>query len=332
MKSSPADWSISQGEALTTDLDAPPNSNAGQPNAWLFQFHESESRDWLHKVRLGQIQRWSASRFRKEMQDGDFAFLWMTKGEGGLHGWRTLVGKDDKTASIIIEGWIASPISRAQLLGEKAFDPENRFVKMPQGTNFRLSLEEARAFSRFFPNGTDLVKRTMEPRRIPSARLPQSIDPNSFTSEALDLIHRAASFVAGPSGVGQVTSTRLLLALSAGPPASATDDGRFSQAFLSAITHDSHIASAIKTLDADYRKEGVFTTIKPSSIRFSANSRKVVKDAKEVAAKIYGSNKTSADAKNKPRPPGSSWPRRFPPAATSWIRASWLPFATCATR
>jgi hypothetical protein len=297
-QSSSADSPGSQGEALSADLDAPPNPNAELPNVWLFQFHESDAKNWLHKVRLGQTQQWSASRFRKEMQNGDIAFLWMTKGEGGLHGWGTLVGKDDqdRTASITIEGWIDRPISRAQLLGENAFEPGNRFVRMAQGTNFRLSLEEARAFSRFFPNRTDLLKRTMEPRRIPHVRLPQSIDPNAFTSEALDLIRRAASFIVGPSGIGQVTSTRILLALSAGPPASATDDGRVSQAFLSAMTHDSHIASAIKTLETDYRKEGAFTTIKPSSIRLSANSVKILKDAKEVAAKIYGSNKTSVDA------------------------------------
>ena len=266
------------------------------PNSWIFQFRPEGT--WYRKVVVGQVVDWVASQFRSEMRVGDLAFLWMTTDEGGLHGWGTITAIKDgeRAAAVVLEGWIKNPIPRKKILGDGAIQPDNTFVRVSRGTNFRLSHQEAAALSAYFSNQTELLERLRTPRRGRTQKVLGPIERDAFTPAAFDLIHRAATFTVGPSGVGQVTSTRLLLALASSPRVSAREDGGTVEAFGLAV-REAKIATAIERLEADYRKESPFTAIEPSTIDFSPNVRQMLSVAAVVSAEVYGvQDKVNADA------------------------------------
>lgn len=133
--------------------------------AWIFQYAVGNhvERKWLSSRERGQTAPWKISRFRNLIRAGDLVFYWQTTAEGGLRGWgeietgeifevRNDEGDQDLRIGVREQCWLEPPISRERVLTAGALNPKNDLLTIRQGTNFRLTPDEAARLAALLPD------------------------------------------------------------------------------------------------------------------------------------------------------------------------------------
>jgi hypothetical protein len=136
------------------------------PSYWIFQFNPRIYR-WLDRIRETQEpERWLTSQNSKEMHIGDLAIIWSAGGKAGIYGFARIttdpsIGQPntsdtkywvDKTVLLkfqeynsvtlqYLETMVENPILEDKCHNDSILQSLQVFMN-PQGTNFRLSLEQ----------------------------------------------------------------------------------------------------------------------------------------------------------------------------------------------
>lgn len=124
--------------------------------AWIFQ-GKPERYPLQEKLVVGQKETWLVSRFRGEMSKDDIVLFWSSGDESarGLYGWGIIT----QESANYFEDWgygievlykerFKEHVGVAQIRESKVLD-NNLLLKMPIGTNFKLSESEYIALSTF---------------------------------------------------------------------------------------------------------------------------------------------------------------------------------------
>ncbi|TWC17782.1 MULTISPECIES: P-loop NTPase fold protein [unclassified Pseudomonas] len=132
--------------------------------AWIFQYAVGNhvERKWLSSRERGQTAPWKVSRFRNLIRAGDLVFYWQTTAKGGLRGWgeietgelfevRNGEGEQDLRIGVREQCWLEPPIPRERVLAAGALDQKNDLLTIRQGTNFRLTPDEAARLAALLP-------------------------------------------------------------------------------------------------------------------------------------------------------------------------------------
>lgn len=122
--------------------------------AWIFQ-GKPERYPLQDKLVAGQKETWLVSRFRNEIFKDDIVLFWSSGNESirGLYGW----GKVTQKGARYFEGWgygieilyeecFKEHVGITQIRESKVLN-NNVLLKMPIGTNFKLSKDEYEALS-----------------------------------------------------------------------------------------------------------------------------------------------------------------------------------------
>ena len=120
-------------------------------NTWIFQGNpERYDVADLAKVSDGKTETWLVSRHRAEMEIGDIVYFWRS-GESekrGIYAWGSIVGEPEYFenwgwgVSIKYNKRLPNHISSQDVSNGKLLSSHLLF-RMPIGTNFRLSVDEA---------------------------------------------------------------------------------------------------------------------------------------------------------------------------------------------
>ena len=117
---------------------------------WIFQ-GKPERYDLKTQLQVGKIETWLVTRYREQMQKGCIVYLWRSgdRDERGLYGWGRIISKEAKYYTdwgwgIDVEYVVRfNPIISISTIEEHGLLKNNLLLRMPIGTNFELSAEEA---------------------------------------------------------------------------------------------------------------------------------------------------------------------------------------------
>nr|WP_316642000.1 P-loop NTPase fold protein [uncultured Roseateles sp.] len=291
--------------------------NAPIRHAWLFQYKDREPGSGRHDQDndLIAVTDWQISRWATEMRPGDLVFLWQTGDKGGLRGWGEIVRipiapasfetKGPKLTQVVVEEktWLGQPVSRRQVLSAQALDADNLLLRAPQGTNFRISPDEARRLAELLP----------ERRRPPLDGLGEHAASASEASSWLtDLLVRLGVASATPladqvlqlaaqpqpEAPRRISTTRLLLALHslAQGPADALQHEPGVQSFARLLRSDPALDKALSRLREAYLAEPEKKERLGASVGATDNAWAVLQQAAEIGRAVLGSEVLSADA------------------------------------
>ena len=120
-------------------------------NTWLFQ-GVPERYDVSEKLVEGKLETWLVTRFREDIKPGDIVYFYRAgqKEKRGIYGWGVIQGEPVYFQDW---GWGISVLYKKKFspclsASELASDPvlsQHLIFRMPVGTNFRVSDEEASA-------------------------------------------------------------------------------------------------------------------------------------------------------------------------------------------
>jgi len=117
-------------------------------NNWIFQANPSV---WDLDTALDKLGKdsWTATRYKKEMKAGDKIYFWKSGSEAGLYGIGTIIGSQNNSekakrdkVDVIYNEKLKAPITR-EAFSNNPILKESLIITAPQGSNFRLSSEEA---------------------------------------------------------------------------------------------------------------------------------------------------------------------------------------------
>jgi len=126
--------------------------------AWIFQAKPEQYE--IKNIRENQRETWLVTRYRREMGKGDIVFFWRAgdRQERGIYGWGQIL--DGEPREIDDWGYGVSVeychrfdhfISVDDLEHEGVLT-DNLILRMPIGTNFRVSQEELDGLARLIVN------------------------------------------------------------------------------------------------------------------------------------------------------------------------------------
>ncbi len=249
-------------------------------HAWLFQFKADEDAEWLRAREQEHRVLWRILRWASETRPGDLIFFWEAGPRGGLRGWGVVTEPpfDEATEMgrrwrvLVHESlWLTTPIPREEALS--IFREDNHFLRMPQGSNFRVDPEEARRLIGLMPTTSEAPPLEQLQPHSPesSASSSDEDDPNQsdaapepvqnprdrdgMTLWAQNLLERAQL---SKKGVGShISTTRLLLAAFAlaDDVSPQSDDEPEAVALLALKRVGERHRKAIASLRAQYLKE-----------------------------------------------------------------------------
>jgi hypothetical protein len=122
--------------------------------AWIFQAKPEQYE--IKNIRENQEETWLVTRYRREMGQGDIVFFWRAgdRQERGIYGWGQILDGEPRE----IDNWgygvrveyrhrfdhfiSVDELEQAGVLAE------NLILRMPIGTNFRVSREELAELAR----------------------------------------------------------------------------------------------------------------------------------------------------------------------------------------
>jgi hypothetical protein len=122
--------------------------------AWIFQAKPEQYE--IKNIRENEEETWLVTRYRREMGKGDIVFFWRAgnRAERGIYGWGNIVDSapreiDDWGYGIRVEyrQRFRQFISVDDLESEGVL-LDNLILRMPIGTNFRVSQEELEELER----------------------------------------------------------------------------------------------------------------------------------------------------------------------------------------
>jgi predicted RNA-binding protein with PUA-like domain len=123
--------------------------------AWIFQ-SKPQQYDLRTELQVGQVERWMATRYRSEMRDGDTVLFWLAGSPDirGIYGRGRIVGEpfpdpDDggPVINVRVEEKYRAPLSVSQIRADQKLR-ELDILRVPIGTNFRLTKDELAALER----------------------------------------------------------------------------------------------------------------------------------------------------------------------------------------
>ena len=131
--------------------------------AWIFQ--AKPERYEVKELQVNQHITWLVTRYREEMHKGDLVFLWRAgdRSERGIYGWGCLI---DETPNEIKDwGYGVGLEYRFKFknfisvdeLEQNGVLTDNQILKMPIGTNFRLSHAEVEQLSQLIQKRGDAI-------------------------------------------------------------------------------------------------------------------------------------------------------------------------------
>jgi predicted RNA-binding protein with PUA-like domain len=122
--------------------------------AWIFQAKPEQYE--IKNIRENEEETWLVTRYRREMGQGDIVFFWRAgnREERGIYGWGNIVDREPRE----IDDWgygvrveyrrrFGKFISVDDLENEGVLS-DNLILRMPIGTNFRVSQEELEELAR----------------------------------------------------------------------------------------------------------------------------------------------------------------------------------------
>jgi predicted RNA-binding protein with PUA-like domain len=120
-------------------------------NAWIFQSKPSQT-DLRTELRVGAVDQWMATRYRSEMRDGDVVYFWLAGNANirGVYGRGRIVGEPFRdrdgtpVINVKVEKRFAEPLGVSKIREDEKLQ-ELDILRVPIGTNFRLSQEESAA-------------------------------------------------------------------------------------------------------------------------------------------------------------------------------------------
>jgi len=131
-------------------------------HAWLFQYRPAGESEWLEKLKNEKSVPWRIVRWARETAIDDLVFFWESGKDGGLRGWGLVSeepyeGKSSGNRKVWrvpvqVLHWLDTPISRSAVISADVFNPDNLYLSMPQGANFRLEPKEAERMLTLIPD------------------------------------------------------------------------------------------------------------------------------------------------------------------------------------
>lgn len=130
---------------------------------WIFQ-RNPDRFDWQDREKVaaafgyakanyvdvsGHVEPWMATRYFREMREGDIAFFWVSGREGGLEGWGKILQSAQQEESgdwriqVDTRILVRAPISRARIRRGRAMERHALFTGGAAGTNHRCSAAQA---------------------------------------------------------------------------------------------------------------------------------------------------------------------------------------------
>ena len=116
--------------------------------AWIFQAKPEQYE--IKNIRENEKETWLVTRYRREMGQGDIVFFWRAgnREERGIYGWGNIV--DNKPHEIEDWGYGVRVEYRHRFNRHLSVDDlehegvltDNLILRMPIGTNFRVSRQE----------------------------------------------------------------------------------------------------------------------------------------------------------------------------------------------
>jgi len=289
--------------------------NAPSRHAWLFQYRDREPGSGRHDQDNDQrtptdwpVQRWAA-----EMRPGDLVFLWQTTDKGGLRGWGEIAridspeepAKGRTTTRVVVDEqvWLGRPVLRQDVIKSGALHG-NLLLRAPQGTNFRLTPEEAQRLAELLPE-----------RRRPSldglsghAEFAAGDESSWLTdllarlgvASATPLAEQVLQLAAQPQAGAprRISTTRLLLALHslAQGPVEKLQPEPGLLGFARLLRADPALDKALSRLREAYLAEPEKKERSGASTGATDNAWAVLRQAAEIGNAVLGSEALSADA------------------------------------
>lgn len=137
-------------------------AQADGSHAWLFQYRPAGESEWLEKLKNEKRVPWRIVRWAGETAIDDLVFFWESGRNGGLRGWGLVSeepyeGKSSGNRKVWrvpvqVLQWLETPISRSAVISADVFNPDNLYLSMPQGANFRLEPSEAERMLTLIPD------------------------------------------------------------------------------------------------------------------------------------------------------------------------------------
>jgi len=122
--------------------------------AWIFQARP-ERYKLEEKLQVDTTETWLVTRYRKEMSRGDIVFFWRAgdRQERGLYGWGRII--DDEATNYKGWGWGIKVVYSCRFenfipvdeIEREGILDNNLILRMPAGTNFKVTDEELRQLS-----------------------------------------------------------------------------------------------------------------------------------------------------------------------------------------
>jgi energy-coupling factor transporter ATP-binding protein EcfA2 len=134
------------------------------PHTWLFQSNPKiyDLIDELKNLQVGDEDSWRVNRYRSEMKPGDIVILWVSGQQAGIYALGELT---DEPKNENGEVWVSyrythildTPISRDTIKAHPILH-NMQIIRMPQGTNFRVTDEEWNVLQTLLAGGQDLPR------------------------------------------------------------------------------------------------------------------------------------------------------------------------------
>lgn len=287
--------------------------------AWLFQYKPKDESEWIQERARTHRVNWKIIRWAEETLPGDVVLFWEAGTAGGLRGWGTVIEPPQREERrgqkvrwrVLVEEhvWLDQPISREQVLQAAAFNPDNLYLRVRTGSNFRLSPEEAYALIKLLPVGNESLPTLVDHGAVATG----ARDPSR--SELEDTLRAAQRYTGirsvSPLAVqmlylasmreeeigGPISSSRLFLGVVAGArlgPQSDADRREYATmtAFRDVVAQ---YQAALERLREDYVGEQK-PTGSSTSVSFTDNAIWILKQAADVNRELRGAQMLLADA------------------------------------
>jgi hypothetical protein len=157
--------------------------------AWIFQAKPEQYE--IKNIRKDQEETWLVTRYRREMGKGDIVFFWRAgdRSERGIYGWGSIVETEPRE----IEGWgYGIRVAYRQRfhdfvsvddLEREGVLADNLILRMPVGTNFRVSEEELAELARLIRSKGERPPLSDESGRAPKEEPPLTAESGPAPEE-----------------------------------------------------------------------------------------------------------------------------------------------------
>lgn len=290
--------------------------NAPIRHAWLFQYKDREPGSGRHDQDNDQSTPtdWPVQRWAAEMRPGDLVFLWQTTDKGGLRGWGEIARIDSPeqpvkgrtTIRVVVDErvWLGRPIPRQDVIKSGALE-SNLLLRAPQGTNFRVSPDEARRLAVLLPERRRPPLDGLAEHEVNAAEEASSwladllgrLGVVGATPTAVHVLQLAAQPV--PDAPRRISTTRLLLALHSLAQQGPVDVLRHEpgvHSFARLLRSDPVLDKALSRLREAYLAEPEKKERSGASVGATDNAWAVLRQAAEIGKAVLGSDALSADA------------------------------------